>query len=132
MRSCRTVLTMTAALVLAGTGAGCLGRDHAQRQDLEQEQNGFVVIRTDSLISPLAIPVMKLHLRTPAAGEYKIKFCLGPAADPWRGGLERPPRGRGRRTAVIAAKRLSNGVLFVSFEGGQAAVDPIPFEVTIE
>jgi hypothetical protein len=99
-----------------------------------QGQAGLVLIQPDSQISPNAFGVLKFKFATPEKGEYKIRFCFGAAADPCGGASSYAVTltGGEERLAVIPQLRLRFQVLFVVFEGGQAAVDPIPFEVTIE
>jgi hypothetical protein len=96
-------------------------------------QSGIVVIKTDNTVSSLAIPALKVLFRTTAPGDYKLRFCFGPATDPCgTGSYSVGLAGEDEALAVIHPQRLRNGVLHVSADGGLASGDPIPFEVVIE
>lgn len=96
-------------------------------------QSGFVVIKTDNTISSLAIPPLKILFRATAPGDYKLRFCFGPATDPCGTGSYTVGLGaEDEELAVIHPQRLRNGVLHVSVDGGLASGDPVPFEVIVE
>jgi hypothetical protein len=130
----RTILSIGAAFGLAVAAVPQATAAITHRGAIAANNtSGVVVLQSDSQIAGLGMPVLKFKFAAPASGDYKMRFCFGPTADPCGSPSSyvvtlKPTQ---ERLAVINPRNLATGVLLVTIDG-QAAVDPVPFDITLE